>query len=131
VGQDEKESGLRAILNFGHTFGHAIEAGMGYGQWLHGEAVGAGMVMAADVCRRLGRLSDEEVALLNSIISAAGLPTVPPKLAAHRYIELMSVDKKAAAGAVKYVLLNGLGHAEIATVPDELILQSLVALGAT
>lgn len=131
VGQDEKESGLRAILNFGHTFGHAIEAGMGYGQWLHGEAVGAGMVMAADVCQRLGRLSEQERALLKSIVSAAGLPTTPPKLGAQRYIELMSVDKKAAAGAVKYVLLNGLGRADIAAVPDEVILQSLVALGAT
>lgn len=130
VGQDEKESGLRAILNFGHTFGHAIEAGMGYGQWYHGEAVGCGMLMAADVCQRLGRLQADEVALLRQAVKAARLPVVPPRLGAQRYLDLMAVDKKSSAGSIKYVLLKGLGVAEVSAVPDQTVVASLQALGA-
>jgi 3-dehydroquinate synthase len=130
VGKDEKESGLRAILNFGHTFGHAIEAGMGYGAWYHGEAVGCGMLMAADVCQRLGRLQADEAALLARAVKAARLPTQPPRLGAQRYLDLMAVDKKSSGGSIKYVLLKGLGSAEMATVPDDLVTESLAALGA-
>ncbi len=130
VAQDEKEGGLRAILNFGHTFGHAIEAGMGYGAWLHGEAVGCGMVMAAHVCQRLGRLGASEVERVQAAVVAARLPIQPPKLGLQTYMDLMAVDKKASDGAVKYVLLKGLGAADTAAVPDAVIADMLTALGA-
>ena len=130
VAKDEKEGGLRAILNFGHTFGHAIEAGMGYGQWYHGEAVGCGMVMAADVCQRLGRLSELEAQRIKTAVLAARLPVEPPCLGEQTYLDLMAVDKKASGGSVKYVLLKGLGSAETSTVDDAVIVESLRALGA-
>jgi 3-dehydroquinate synthase len=120
VAQDEKEGGIRAILNFGHTFGHAIEAGMGYGEWLHGQAVGCGMVMAADLSVRLGLLKQDEALRLKKIIEALHLPTVPPPLGISRYMELMSVDKKAEGGEVRYILLNGLGRSKIQAVEDQL-----------
>jgi 3-dehydroquinate synthase len=116
VGQDEKESGLRAILNFGHTFGHAIEAGLGYGQWLHGEAVGCGMVMAAHLSCELGYVSPEFVARLTRLIQAAGLPTTGPNLGAQRYLDLMQVDKKAEGGQINYVLIQEPGRAVVAPV---------------
>lgn len=118
VAQDEREGGLRAILNFGHTFGHAIEAGMGYGEWLHGEAVGCGMVMAADLSHRLGFIDTETRARVVQLTRAAMLPVVAPELGTDRYIELMKVDKKAEAGSVKFILLRKLGEAFITTVPD-------------
>ena len=127
VTQDEKEGGIRAILNFGHTFGHAIEAGMGYGAWLHGQAVGCGMVMAADLSVRVGLLSEAEASRLKKIIEALHLPTQPPKLGVDRFMELMSVDKKAEGGEVRYILLNGLGQAKIQTVDDDLVIQTLIA----
>jgi 3-dehydroquinate synthase len=129
VAQDEKEGGIRAILNFGHTFGHAIEAGMGYGSWLHGQAVGCGMVMAADLSVRVGLLSDADASRLKKIIQALHLPTQPPKLGVNRFMELMSVDKKAEGGEVRYILLNGLGQAKIQTVDDDLVIQTLNANG--
>jgi 3-dehydroquinate synthase len=129
VTQDEKEGGIRAILNFGHTFGHAIEAGMGYGAWLHGQAVGCGMVMAADLSVRVGLLSEAEASRLKKIIQALHLPTQPPKLGVDRFMELMSVDKKAEGGEVRYILLNGLGQAKIQTVDDDLVIQTLIANG--
>jgi 3-dehydroquinate synthase len=129
VAQDEKEGGIRAILNFGHTFGHAIEAGMGYGSWLHGQAVGCGMVMAADLSVRVGLLSEAEASRLKKIIEALHLPTQPPKLGVDRFMELMSVDKKAESGEVRYILLNGLGQAKIQTVDDDLVIQTLIANG--
>jgi 3-dehydroquinate synthase len=129
VAQDEKEGGIRAILNFGHTFGHAIEAGMGYGAWLHGQAVGCGMVMAADLSVRVGLLSEAEASRLKKIIQALHLPTQPPKLGVDRFMELMSVDKKAEGGEVRYILLNGLGQAKIQTVDDDLVIQTLIANG--
>jgi 3-dehydroquinate synthase len=129
VAQDEKESGIRAILNFGHTFGHAIEAGMGYGAWLHGQAVGCGMVMAADLSVRVGLLSEADASRLKKIIQALRLPTQPPKLGVDRFMELMSVDKKAEGGEVRYILLNGLGQAKIQTVDDDLVIQTLIANG--
>ena len=129
VAQDEKEGGIRAILNFGHTFGHAIEAGMGYGAWLHGQAVGCGMVMAADLSVRVGLLSESEALRLKKIIEALRLPIQPPKLGVDRFMELMSVDKKAEGGEVRYILLSGLGQAKIQTVDDHLVTQTLIANG--
>jgi 3-dehydroquinate synthase len=111
VAADERETGLRAILNFGHTFGHAIEAGLGYGEWLHGEAVATGMVMAAELSQRAGLLSREEADRAKTLIARAGLPVQGPKLAVERYLELMQVDKKAAGGQMRFILLDGLGRA--------------------
>jgi 3-dehydroquinate synthase len=130
VGADERESGLRAILNFGHTFGHAIEAGMGYGEWLHGEAVGAGMVMAADLSRRLGLLDENAARRLAATIAAAGLPVRGPAWAPERYVELMSVDKKAERGTPKFVLLEGLGRACVRRAPEDAVRATLAACTA-
>ncbi|MEN9316807.1 MAG: hypothetical protein RIS35_3200 [Pseudomonadota bacterium] len=127
VGQDERESGLRAILNFGHTFGHAIEAGMGYGEWLHGEAVGAGMVMAAELSHRLGLIDAAARDRLRATIQAARLPVRGPAWAPERYVELMSVDKKAEQGTPKFVLLEALGRACVRRAPDEAVRASLSA----
>ncbi|MBK6004668.1 3-dehydroquinate synthase [Ramlibacter ginsenosidimutans] len=125
VGQDERESGLRAILNFGHTFGHAIEAGLGYGEWLHGEAVGCGMVMALQLSRRLGLIDEAFAQRVTDLIARAGLPTVGPALGAERYLELMRVDKKAEAGEIRFVVLEGPGRAGVRGAPDALVRQVL------
>lgn len=130
VAKDEREGGLRAILNFGHTFGHAIESGMGYGQWLHGEAVGCGMVLAADLSARLGLLTAEDVKKLTNIIAKLHLPTQPPKFGIDRYMELMSIDKKAEGGEIRYILLDGLGKSKILAVDHALVAQTLRATGA-
>lgn len=125
VAQDERESGLRAILNFGHTFGHAIEAGLGYGQWLHGEAVGCGMVMAAHLSQRLGLVDLALVQRLTSVIHKARLPVTGPRLAeadnAGRYLELMRVDKKAQGGEIRFVVIDGLARAAVRSAPDALV----------
>jgi len=110
---DERETGLRAILNFGHTFGHAIEAGVGYGEWLHGEAVATGMVMAAELSARAGSLRRQDADRVKALIALAGLPVQGPKLAIERYLELMQVDKKAARGRIRFILLDGLGRATL------------------
>ena len=127
VGQDERESGLRAILNFGHTFGHAIEAGMGYGAWLHGEAVGAGMVMAAELSRELGGVDAAFVERLTHLIRRAGLPTrgavIDADDNAGRYLQLMRVDKKAAGGEIRFVVIDGPGRAVVRAAPDALVRQ--------
>ncbi|MCG2584914.1 bifunctional shikimate kinase/3-dehydroquinate synthase AroKB [Massilia sp. TS11] len=125
VRQDEREGGLRAILNFGHTFGHAIEAGLGYGAWLHGEAVGCGMVMAAELSQRLGYIEAETVARMRRLVDAAGLPTRAPDLGAGRWLELMEVDKKNEGGAIKFILLKPLGTAVIESVPTETLLATI------
>jgi 3-dehydroquinate synthase len=130
VGQDEKEQGLRAILNFGHTIGHAIESGLGYGEWLHGEAVACGMVLAADLSQRMGLMPAGFTTRLRMLIERAGLPVVPPKLGAERYLQLMRVDKKAEAGAIRFVLIESLGRAGLHAVPDALIAETLTAHGA-
>ncbi|ATQ73877.1 3-dehydroquinate synthase [Massilia violaceinigra] len=127
VRQDEREGGLRAILNFGHTFGHAIEAGMGYGAWLHGEAVGCGMVMAADLSHRLGLVDAATVARMRALVAAAGLPTVAPDLGTERWLELMEVDKKNEGGAIKFILLKPLGSPNITSAPREQLLATLAA----
>ena len=127
VGQDERESGLRAILNFGHTFGHAIEAGMGYGNWLHGEAVGCGMVMAARLSLALGAIDTDYLERLTRLIAKAGLPTTAPVLDvqdnASRYMELMRVDKKAEAGEIRFIVIDGKGKATLRAAPDALVRQ--------
>lgn len=127
VGQDERESGLRAILNFGHTFGHAIESGLGYGEWLHGEAVGCGMVMAAHLSQRLGGVDAAFVARLTALIRRAGLPVVGPALGADRYLELMRVDKKSEGGEIRFVLLERPGTAVMRAAPDALVREVLDA----
>ena len=121
VGLDEREAGLRAILNFGHTFGHAIETGLGYGQWLHGEAVGCGMLMAADLSVALGWLTQAEADRLERLVERAGLPTRGPDLRAERYLELMGHDKKAEAGQLRYVLLEGLGRPRVSAADARLV----------
>ena len=127
VGQDEREAGLRAILNFGHTFGHAIEAGMGYGAWLHGEAVGCGMVMAARLSRLLGGVDAAFVERLTRLVQAAGLPAVAPVIDAQdnlgRYLALMRVDKKSEAGEIKFVVIDRPGSAVVRSAPDALVAQ--------
>jgi 3-dehydroquinate synthase len=130
VSADEREGGIRATLNFGHTFGHAIEAGMGYGAWLHGEAVACGMVMGADLSRRLSFITQDEVNRLTKIIQSMNLPTDPPKFSAQRYIELMQVDKKTEGGQIRYVVLEKIGKAQIKSVPDAQVIETLVATGA-
>ncbi|MES2900130.1 MAG: 3-dehydroquinate synthase, partial [Pseudomonadota bacterium] len=127
VRQDEREGGLRAILNFGHTFGHAIEAGMGYGAWLHGEAVGCGMVMAADLSQRMGFVDAACVARVRALVSAAGLPVAAPDLGTERWLELMEVDKKNEGGAIKFILLKPLGGHCITSVPHQALLDTLAA----
>jgi 3-dehydroquinate synthase len=127
VSQDERESGLRAILNFGHTFGHAIEAGLGYGTWLHGEAVGCGMVMASELSARLGLMPGAFVERMRRLIERAGLPVVGPALGAARYLELMRVDKKAEGGDIRYVVIEALGRAAMRSAPDELVARVIEA----
>ena len=127
VGQDERESGLRAILNFGHTFGHAIESGLGYGQWLHGEAVSCGMVMAAQLSQRLGLVPAAFAARLQRLIERAGLPVRGPALGAERYLELMRVDKKAQGGEIRFVLIGAPGRAVVRAAPDALVREVLAA----
>jgi 3-dehydroquinate synthase len=113
VARDPLEQGERALLNLGHTFGHAIEAGLGFGTWLHGEAVGAGTVMAAELSAELGHLGAADVARVRSLIRRAGLPDVGPALGPAHYRALMSVDKKARAGVPRFILLERLGTAYI------------------
>jgi 3-dehydroquinate synthase len=121
VVQDERETGMRAWLNLGHTFGHAIEAGLGYGQWLHGEAVAAGMVLAAELSARLGFLASTDAKRIRDLVIQAGLPARAPDLGSARYLELMHVDKKAQGGAIRYVLLKRLGEACVEPVPDDTV----------
>ena len=131
VRQDERENGLRAILNFGHTFGHAIENGMGYGQWLHGEAVGCGMVMAARLSQRLGLIDTDFVDRLTRLIRLAGLPVVGAHLPvqpdgrsnADRYLHLMRIDKKAQAGEIQFVVIDAPGRASLRSAPDDMVRQ--------
>jgi 3-dehydroquinate synthase len=126
VGADERESGERALLNLGHTFGHAIENAMGYGVWLHGEAVAAGTIMAADLSRRLNWLTEQDVERTKALFMRAGLPVVAPRLGVEKYMQLMGLDKKVADGKIRFVLLKALGEAVIAdNVPTDLLHQTL------
>jgi len=124
VADDEKEKGQRALLNFGHTFAHAIETGLGYGSWLHGEAVGLGMLMAADLSYRSGWISENDLERVRNIVVIAGLPLMLPQELMNTNIrELMSVDKKAKDGELFLVLLNGIGNAVVTKDFDEKLLQ--------
>ena len=112
VAADEREeSGARALLNLGHTFGHAIEAGMGYGSWLHGEAVAAGTVMAARLSQQLGLIGAPEVARIAALLERARLPVTAPDLGVERYLQLMGLDKKVEGGRLRFILLRGIGAA--------------------
>jgi 3-dehydroquinate synthase len=113
VAADEREGGQRALLNFGHTFGHAIETGAGYGAWLHGEAVAAGMVIAAELSVRAGLLPPAAAARLRRMVQRAGLPVAGPAMAPDRYLELMAGDKKAVGGRIRYVVLLDVGRAAL------------------
>lgn len=126
VAEDEREAGRRALLNFGHTFGHAIELGEGYGAWLHGEAVAAGMVMGAELSRRLGLVPVEGVERLRNLIREAGLPVKGPAIKPERLMELMATDKKAAQGRVRFVVLESLGRASLrGGIAPELVAESI------
>lgn len=114
VAADETEQGVRALLNLGHTFGHAIEAHQGYGSWLHGEAVGVGMLMAADLSRRLGWLGDTEIKRIQAIIDAAGLPlAAPADMGVEEFLSRMRLDKKNIDQSIRLVLMRALGDAEV------------------
>ncbi|MCR4297761.1 MAG: 3-dehydroquinate synthase [Gallionella sp.] len=128
VAADERESGERALLNLGHTFGHAIESGMGYGNWLHGDGVAAGTVMAADLSQRLGWISAQDVIRVRNLLKQARLPVIAPDLGTDRYLELMGLDKKVEAGKMRFVLLKEIGHAVVrGEVPSDLLRQTLEA----
>jgi 3-dehydroquinate synthase len=131
VGADEKEAGLRAILNFGHTFGHAIEAGLGYGEWLHGEGVGCGMVMAAELSARLGLVGEPFARRIERLVERAGLPTRGPRaLPPARYLELMRIDKKSERGDIRFVLLDGESRAVVRAAPEAQVTAVIAALTA-
>jgi 3-dehydroquinate synthase len=125
VGQDEKESGLRAILNFGHTFGHAIESGLGYGEWLHGEAVGCGMRMATDLSVRLGLVPPAALERMHTLLVRASLPVRAPDLGADVYLDWMGRDKKAEAGDIRFVVLEALGRAVVRKAPEAVVREVL------
>ncbi|MGR9105637.1 MAG: 3-dehydroquinate synthase [Gammaproteobacteria bacterium] len=125
VSEDERESGLRAILNLGHTFGHAIEAGMGYGRYLHGEAVAIGICQAADLSHRLGWLSASDVRRITELLQRAKLPVDPPHdMTSERFLELMSVDKKNIDARIRFILLRGIGQATLPMVVDHAFLEA-------
>jgi 3-dehydroquinate synthase len=126
VAMDEREENERAWLNFGHTFGHAIESGLGFGTWLHGEAIAAGMMIAAELSQRLGKLVAADVERIERLLIRSGLPVRGPKFPFSRYLELMSVDKKARDGALRFILLDGLGKAIVANdIPVEKVSAAL------
>jgi len=113
VAQDEREAGRRALLNLGHTYGHAIERCAGYGAWLHGEAIAAGLCMAAEFSARLGHLATADVARIRSLLAALKLPTEPPNIGVDDFRAAMSIDKKVIAGEIRLVLLRAIGTAEV------------------
>lgn len=127
VAADERENGERALLNLGHTFGHAIETGMGYGTWLHGEAVAAGTIMAADLSCRLGWLRKEDVERIICLFKRVNLPISAPAMGAEKFMQLMGLDKKMVNGKIRFVLLKRIGCAVVSgDVDPELLRQTLV-----
>jgi len=127
VAADERESGVRATLNFGHTFGHAIEAATGYGKWLHGEAIGTGMLLASDLSARLGMLKQQDVHRIENIIDSAQLPTrAPAHMDYSTFLKYMSVDKKVEAGSIRFILLQKLGQALITSDYDPQLLKATI-----
>jgi len=127
VAADEKEAGERALLNLGHTFGHAIENAMGYGVWLHGEAVAAGTIMAAELSLQMGWLQVDDMQKIKAIFTGAKLPQTPPALGVEKYLELMGLDKKVQDGKIRLILQKGIGHAVITSEYDTNALQSTLA----
>ncbi len=127
--QDEREQGVRAFLNLGHTFGHAIEQLLGYGKWLHGEAVSVGMVLAADLSLRLGRLTQGEFDRIKQILIATRLPTsLPYELEYDKLLKAMLLDKKTNQQGIRFVLMEGIGQAElVADVPEALVREVVLA----
>ncbi len=121
VSQDEKESGIRAILNFGHTFGHAIESGMGYGNWLHGEAVACGMIMAAKLSALTTGLDKKYVARIESLVKAINCPVVAPNFSVDKWLDLMRVDKKNTGQKIRYILLDTIGKAKLMPIEDDVV----------
>ncbi|MDP2828767.1 MAG: 3-dehydroquinate synthase [Sulfuricellaceae bacterium] len=117
VAADEREGGVRALLNLGHTFGHAIEAGMGYGNWLHGEAVAGGTVLAADLSCRMGWISEHDVDRVRALFRLAGLPDNAPDLGVEAYLDYMGLDKKVEEGKIRFVLLKSIGEAVVSGAP--------------
>ena len=128
VAIDEHETGERALLNLGHTFGHAIENAMGYGVWLHGEAVGAGMMLAADLSRRLNWLNSDDMARIKALLTAASLPIKAPNLGIEKYLALMANDKKVENGQIRLVLQQGIGKAVITSDYDADKLKQVLIL---
>ncbi|WP_177186938.1 3-dehydroquinate synthase [Nitrosospira briensis] len=127
VEADERESGVRALLNLGHTFGHAIENAMGYGKWLHGEAVAAGTMLAAELSQRLHMMGKDDVERIRKLYLRAGLPTVAPNLGTKKYLHLMGLDKKVEGGKLRFVLLKRIGEAVVRSdVPAEMLARTLV-----
>jgi 3-dehydroquinate synthase len=127
VSRDEREQGDRALLNLGHTFGHAIEAATGYVEWLHGEAVGLGLIAAADLSQRVGQLEPGQLRRLVSLLERAGLPVQSPKIGAERAFDYMRVDKKVKSGRVRLILLRGIGDAVMTADYPDAALQSTLA----
>ena len=113
VAEDEREAGRRALLNLGHTYGHAIERCAGYGEWLHGEAIAAGICMAAEFSARLGYLESADVARISALLAALELPTAPPNISVADFMAAMSIDKKVIGGEIRLVLLRAIGSAEV------------------
>ena len=121
VAKDTKEQGIRAHLNLGHTFGHAVEKLCGYGTWLHGEAVGCGLVLAADASRKKGFLSDEEVKRIERLLHKANLPTRIEGLSIEDAIEAMHMDKKSEGGHIRFVLMRRIGEAFVTELPEPIL----------
>jgi len=130
VASDEREEGIRAILNLGHTFGHAIETATGYSEWLHGEAVATGMVMAADLSWRLGLLTKADVTKIKQLITTAGLPVTPPDIGVATFLNLMGKDKKAEQGKIKFILLDAIGKARVQGNISAELLNATLSAGA-
>lgn len=126
VAADERESGERALLNLGHTFGHAIENGMGYGVWLHGEAVAAGTMMAAELSRKMGWLSQQDISRMQALFEAANLPLNPPSLGVEKYLDLMGLDKKVEDGKIRFVLQKAIGKSVVTSDYDTLALREVL-----
>lgn len=128
VAQDERETtGVRELLNLGHTFGHAIESGMGYGVWLHGEAVAAGMVLSALASHELGHVSLADIDRIKNLLARSGLPVAAPSLGVARYLDLMAGDKKVDAGRIRYVLMRRLGESYVGELSAEVVSKALLA----
>lgn len=131
VAEDERESGRRALLNFGHTFGHVIEAHQGYGKWLHGEAVAVGMVQAAMMSQKLGLISDDDVQKIKRVLTLFDLPTSPPAIAVNDALDLMGHDKKVQQGKIRLVLLRAIGEVFLTADFDLAVLEQVLATGQT